>query len=603
MARHVIITAVRLTESVLTQVIQAVEAEGELLRAEFLRPEGPRGSGHKAPIDTEIEFRLRAALQAIVSCDFVGEETGTTKANPAGSLSGWRWLVDPHDGTSDFLKGHRGSAISVGLVRGHEPVLGVVHSPTSPVRGRDTIAWAEGCGPVRRNGRPVERRLDDGRRLAAREIVWASASAAQRPVAFARGVAPARFIAMASIAHRLARVAAGDGVAAISVHPVAEYDIAAGAALVRGAGGVLLDAAGAEIRFSDNGLGEVSGCYAGAPAAAAQLARADWSAVDREKKLPLRTPIGFPKMADDTRLARAQGCLLGQLIGDSLGSLVEFRSAADIARAYPRGVRDLADGGTWNTLAGQPTDDSELALALARSIVRASRFDAAAARQAYRDWLDSGPFDVGATTRAGIRGQPLADSQANGSLMRVAPIGIWAAGDSDRAARSAREDSALTHPHPVCQEACAGYAAAIAAGIAGAERRAMLDAALRHATGAARDAIARGAKGGPVADFTTHQGWVLIALQNAFFLLLHAPSAEEGIIATASAGGDTDTNAAIAGALLGAAYGIQALPDRWINPALACRPLAKVQAQKARGMAFWPDDALDLAEALAGRTP
>ena len=52
-------------------------------------------------------------------------------------------------------------------------------------------------------------------------------------------------------------------------------------------------------------------------------------------------------------LSRAEGCLLGQLAGDSLGSLVEFRSPSDIRHRYPDGVRELADGGTWNTIAGQ----------------------------------------------------------------------------------------------------------------------------------------------------------------------------------------------------------------------------------------------------------
>jgi ADP-ribosylglycohydrolase len=48
---------------------------------------------------------------------------------------------------------------------------------------------------------------------------------------------------------------------------------------------------------------------------------------------------------------RAQGCLLGQLAGDALGSLVEFQSPEEIRRNYPEGVRELADGGTWNTIA------------------------------------------------------------------------------------------------------------------------------------------------------------------------------------------------------------------------------------------------------------
>jgi ADP-ribosylglycohydrolase/fructose-1,6-bisphosphatase/inositol monophosphatase family enzyme len=583
----------RVSEEILAGVVRAVEAEGERLRAEFLRPEGPRGSERKAPVDTEIETRLRTALQALVPCAFSGEETGTTP----GPRAGWAWLVDPHDGTSDFLKGHRGSSISVGLVHDGVPVLGVVHCPTSPDRGRDTFAWAEGCGPMQRNGAPVERQLD-GRRLQAGEFVWTSSSAARRPATYSRAVRPARFVAMTSIAHRLARVAAGDGAAAISVHEVAEYDIAAGAALVRGAGGVVLDASGAEIRFSGDGLRALSGCFGGAAEAAAQLARFEWRALAKEPRLAPRTALGFPKAADESRLARAHGCLLGQLIGDSLGSLVEFRSAAEISRDYPGGVRDLADGGTWDTVAGQPTDDSELALALARSIVREGSYDARAALGAYRDWLRSDPFDLGHTTRAGLEGRPDRASQSNGSLMRVSPVGIWAAGDPARAARCAREDSTLTHPNEVCGEACAGFAAAIAAGVAGASRADMVATALGHARGPAREAIARGAAGERVADFRTNQGWVLIALQNAFYQLVHAAGAEQGVVATVNAGGDTDTNAAVSGALLGAGYGTRGWPSRWIYPVLACRPMAEAGARRVRPMDYWPDDVFDLAESL-----
>ncbi len=55
---------------------------------------------------------------------------------------------------------------------------------------------------------------------------------------------------------------------------------------------------------------------------------------------------------DAETLSRAQGCLLGQLAGDSLGGLVEFQSAQEIRRQYPGGIRELADGGTWGTIAG-----------------------------------------------------------------------------------------------------------------------------------------------------------------------------------------------------------------------------------------------------------
>jgi ADP-ribosylglycohydrolase len=79
-------------------------------------------------------------------------------------------------------------------------------------------------------------------------------------------------------------------------------------------------------------------------------------------------------------VTHAQGCLLGQLAGDALGSLVEFRAPQDIRREYPNGVRELANGGTWNTIAGQPTDDSEMALLLARMLADQGRYDPEDAR-------------------------------------------------------------------------------------------------------------------------------------------------------------------------------------------------------------------------------
>ena len=111
--------------------------------------------------------------------------------------------------------------------------------------------------------------------------------------------------------------------------------------------------------------------------------------------------------SDSGVLSRAQGCLLGQLIGDALGSLVEFQTPERIRRRYPEGVRDMADGGTWNTIAGQPTDDSEMALLLARSLVSQGKFDKAEAEKAYVFWLESNPFDVGNAILSGLTGRPV----------------------------------------------------------------------------------------------------------------------------------------------------------------------------------------------------
>src|SRR5947199_2139044 len=166
---------------------------------------------------------------------------------------------------------------------------------------------------------------------------------------------------------------------------------------------------------------------------------------------------------DPETLSRAQGCLLGQLAGDALGSLVEFQSPVEIRRKYPNGVRELADGGTWGTIAGQPTDDSEMALMLARMLIKQKRYDAEEARKAYVSWLDSAPFDCGSTVLSGLRGRPHRESQANGAMMRISPLGVFGCNyDLKRVSEYAQQDAALTHPHPVCLQANALFAMGIA---------------------------------------------------------------------------------------------------------------------------------------------
>ena len=295
---------------------------------------------------------------------------------------------------------------------------------------------------------------------------------------------------------------------------------------------------------------------------------------------------------------RAQGCLLGQLAGDALGSLVEFETPQKIRRRYPHGVRNLENGGTWNTIAGQPTDDSELALALARSILALKRYEPSDARKAYVAWLQSNPFDCGITTRDGLLGKLNRSSQANGAMMRACPLGIFGAGrDSKIVMDWAAQDGALTHPHIVCQQANALYVAAIAQAIAtGCDARTLyefvLDAARRCRVESALMTTIKEARDAPPPDFLTQQGWVLIAFRSALWHLCHTPTIEDAIIGTVMQGGDTDTNAAICGALLGAVYGRDQLPDRWITTILNCRPRSgQPNVMQPRPELYWPIDA------------
>ena len=307
------------------------------------------------------------------------------------------------------------------------------------------------------------------------------------------------------------------------------------------------------------------------------------------------------------QLSRAQGCLLGQLAGDALGSLVEFQSLERIRRNYPNGVRELCDGGTYNTIAGQPTDDSELALLLARMLAETGTYDPDAARKAYRFWFDSDPFDCGMTIAAGLEGYPNLESQANGAMMRVSPLGIFGANHPPETLREwARQDAALTHPHPVCLQANALFVLAIAHAIrTGPESQSLYEQVVHWAESAEVEpplmTVVRDAAHAPPEDFVRYQGWVLIAFQNALWQLLHAPDLEAGVVDTVMRGGDTDTNAAICGALLGAAYGLDAIPAQWADRVLNCRPQAgQPGVSRPRPECFWPVDALELAGRLVG---
>ncbi len=587
----------------LDQALAAARAAGEVLRADFHRTGGARGKVDKAEADLEAERLIRGRLlSAFPRWGYLGEETGRQNGAPGEPI----WLVDPNDGTRDYLKGRRGSTVSIGLIQDRQPVLGVVFAFAYPDDAGDLFAWALGSGSLTRNGRPVTPRLPS--RLGVLDVVLVSSKGDLDPGGNLACAAPARYRSVPSIAHRLALVAAGEAAAATSLFAPGAWDYAAGHALIRAAGGVLVNESGQEVAYAADGTSQARRAFAGSASVAADLAARPWEGVATGGVLDLGSGLVPGRaVADPGLLARAQGCLLGQLAGDNLGGLVEFQCASEIAAGHPDGPRLLADGGQWQLMAGQPTDDSEMALALGRSVLAKGSYAPEAVRDAYRAWLASDPFDCGRTVRAALCGRLDPQSQANGSLMRASPLGIltyaWAPAE---VVRLARLDAALTHPHPVSTDATAAYVMALAHAVRegdgpGPAFSAAFEWARAQAAGPVAEALAR-AQEQPAGADGAHSGWVLIALQNAFYDLLHAPSLEEGVVASVRRGGDTDTNAAVAGALLGAVHGRQAVPLQWRTQVLSCRPTAGAGARQ-RPMACWPVDVFEIAEGLllAGR--
>lgn len=143
--------------------------------------------------------------------------------------------MDPNDGTTDLLNGLKGSAISVALLRNEVPILGVVYAPVTLEGPPDCIAWTEGLRGIRRNAEILQPNLR-GAELEAGCKVMVSTAAVRKQKINAELCEPAVFHPMPSIAYRLARVAAGDAVAAVSVVPVSAHNVAAGHAILKGAG-------------------------------------------------------------------------------------------------------------------------------------------------------------------------------------------------------------------------------------------------------------------------------------------------------------------------------------------------------------------------------
>lgn len=156
------------------------------------------------------------------------------------------WIVDPLDGTREFVEGIDEWCISIGLCRGGRPVAGGICNPS---RGETFIGWIG--GGVLLNGRPVGVTARGGLDGA---TVLASRSEVKRGQWEQFADSPFEVIAMGSVAYKLARVSAGLDDATFTLVPKSEWDIAAGVCLVQAAGGKVLEKNGAEFTFNNSNV-------------------------------------------------------------------------------------------------------------------------------------------------------------------------------------------------------------------------------------------------------------------------------------------------------------------------------------------------------------
>lgn len=286
------------------------------------------------------------------------------------------------------------------------------------------------------------------------------------------------------------------------------------------------------------------------------------------------------------QLDRAAGVLVAAAVGDALGAGYEFRT-----RCPANQVQMLA-GALTRRPAGSWTDDTDMAIGIAQVAATGVRLDEAGGWRAvaarFAAWYASGPPDIGNQTRAVLsaatdsadpdalekaahayqRAHP--DAAGNGSLMRTGPVTLAGLGDDGLILCSASVISALTHPHKLAREACQLWCVAIDRAV----REGRLDGIYDglpllepDGHGYWHKAI-HDAETAPL-EALRNNGFVVTALQSAWRAIVSTDGAsgpahlEAALRAAVAMGGDTDTVAAIAGALLGARYGASAVPFAW----------------------------------------
>lgn len=269
----------------------------------------------------------------------------------------------------------------------------------------------------------------------------------------------------------------------------------------------------------------------------------------------------------------------GLMIGDALGAPAEFCYHEDIMAKYPAGLQDMVSGFCICTdrQPGVVTDDTQMAYCLHQALQDANGWSREAALKRYLEWMATDPPDIGEATYDALTGNPNPESQGNGALMRVLPIALWAATHPDFDWQTAaREDAAITHPHPICGEANMVFVHALLTAMhpdVSAEEiflSTLEFADAQHLSAELRQTLLAAASR-PDYD-GEYIGWVRVALQGAFYQLLRATSFRKTMVDVVSAGGDTDTNAAITGALLGAWKGIACLERSWLAAVRAANP-------------------------------
>jgi ADP-ribosylglycohydrolase len=284
---------------------------------------------------------------------------------------------------------------------------------------------------------------------------------------------------------------------------------------------------------------------------------------------------------DPRLVSRARGALLGLVVGNQLGVPTEELGTAEAIRAaFPRGVRDLAPSPK-----GSPfDDDAAMTLLLAESLAEHGDFDAADVADRWVKWMKLDGRGIGLTTQRALRliergtepfeagrlARSAGAAASNGAVMRCIPVALRYHDNVEKLVRVSTQQAAITHADERCTWAAAAVNLAARELLHGNQY--FVEEVLHRLHGAAPRVLVEAIRRVPweqESDLPVavagEYGYVVHCVEVAFWCAVHRPSLEEALIFLVAAGGDTDTNAAVAGALLGARDGETGIPPRWLD--------------------------------------
>lgn len=294
---------------------------------------------------------------------------------------------------------------------------------------------------------------------------------------------------------------------------------------------------------------------------------------------------------------KIKGTIYGQAIGDALGLGTEFMDDREMTQKYPDGLKHYSeifqDSHRRRWKIGEWTDDTDMMLCIANAVVEDKGVDLSHIARNFKKWAEGEPMGIGLHTYKVLMIGDYVEkpfdvaklvwemsrrqSAANGGLMRTSIVGVL----PNDVEKAAADICRLTHYDPRCVGSCVIVSELIHSLIYDSQPivyQQMIEIGDKY-----DERIGEYISLSKEADIRTlglqeekSMGYTLKTLAVGLWTYWNCSSFEEGLLAVVNAGGDADTNAAVACAILGAKYGYSSIPYEYIDGLLNKDVLDKI---------------------------